>query len=186
MILTLLALAVLGGIGCARLTEGMTPPRRRAVTALLGVLLLLEYNSYPFVGVPFTHDIPAVDRWLDTREKPFVVAEVPVPPTANLGALERQQTAAMLHAASHWQKTIHGYSGIRRPLHDRLYRDLHTFPDARSIGSLRAAGVTYIVVHSEQYSADEWRLVEAQLRDASDLRLEHSDGAGRVYSLVPK
>jgi hypothetical protein len=46
--------------------------------------------------------------------------------------------------------------------------------------------VTYIVVHSEQYSADEWRLVEAQLRDASDLRLEHSDGAGRVYSLVPK
>jgi hypothetical protein len=186
MILTLLALAVLAGIGCARITERLTPRRQRVVTALVGALLLVEYNSYPFVGVPFTHDIPAVDRWLETRPKPFVVAEVPVPPTANLGALERQQTAAMLHAASHWQKTIHGYSGIRRPLHDRLYRDLHTFPDAQSIASLHATGVTYVVVHTDQYPADDWPSVEARLREATDLRLEHSDGTGRVYSVVAK
>jgi hypothetical protein len=114
------------------------------------------------------------------------VAEVPVPPAANLGALERQQTAAMLHAASHWQKTIHGYSGIRRPLHDRLYRDLHTFPDAQSIASLHATGVTYVVVHTDQYPADDWPSVEARLREATDLRLEHRDGTGRVYSVVAK
>jgi hypothetical protein len=184
MILTLLALSVLAAIGSERITAGLAPRRRTAVSALLALLLLAEYTSYPFAGVPFAIDIPQVDRWLDTRPKPFVVAEVPVPHPSNLGALERQQTMAMLHASGHWQKTIHGYSGIRRPLHDRLYRDLHTFPDAQSIVSLRATGVNYVVVHTEQYAANEWRAVEAQLAATPDLRLEHVAGSGRVYALV--
>ena len=87
---------------------------------MIAVLLLAEYSVYPFAGVPFAVNIPAIDRWLDTQPKPFVVAEVPVPSAGNLGALERHQTQSMLHAMAHWQKTIHGYSGIRRPLHDQL------------------------------------------------------------------
>jgi hypothetical protein len=74
--------------------------------------------------------------WLDTQPKPFVVAEVPVPSQGDLGALERQQTQSMLHATAHWQRTVHGYSGIRRPLHDQLYLDMSSFPDAGSINSL--------------------------------------------------
>jgi hypothetical protein len=141
--------------------------------------------TYPFPSVPYAIDIPAVDRWLDSRPKPFVVAELPVPSAGDAGALERQQTQAMLHATAHWQKTIHGYSGIRRPFHDELYADLYSFPDAASLDSLRAVGVTYVVVHTEAYGS-RWRTVEEQITRSGQLKLEHSDGDGRVYSLLPQ
>jgi hypothetical protein len=110
-----------------------------------------------------------------------------VPSPGNLGALERQQTTSMLHATAHWQKTIHGYSGIRRPFHEQLYLDLTAFPDAKSIERLRDVGVTYIVVHTDAYeNADKWRMVEEQLAKTPALKLEHTEGAGRVYSLRPQ
>jgi hypothetical protein len=183
VILTILALAVLAGIGVDRLIARAAPRARRIVAIVLAALLLVEYTEYPFAGVPFAVQIPAVDRWLDTRPKPFVVAEVPVPSAGDLGALERQQTRSMLHSMAHWQKTVHGYSGIRRPFHAQLYDDLTTFPSATSLESLRASGVTYVVVHTEDYGA-RWPGVEEQIAKTSALKLEHVDGTGRVYSLL--
>jgi hypothetical protein len=183
----MLALGVLAGMGFDRLAVQM-PRRLKAIAvAVISTLLLAEYASYPFSSVPYRVDIPAIDRWLDTQPKPFVVAEVPVPSPGNLGALERQQTTSMLHATAHWQKTIHGYSGIRRPFHEQLYLDLTAFPDAKSIDSLRDVGATYVVVHTDAYgSNDTWRMVEAQLANTPALKLEHIEGAGRVYSLTPR
>src|SRR6185436_7622631 len=144
-------------------------------------------SSYPFAGVPYTLNIPAIDRWLDTQPKPFVIAELPVPSPGNLGALERQQTTSMLHSTAHWQKTIHGYSGIRRPYHDQLYLKLTAFPDAQSIASLREVGATHIVVHTDAYeNNDKWHRVEELISRTPELRLEHVEGAGRVYSLRPE
>jgi hypothetical protein len=154
---------------------------------VISALLLGEYASYPFSSVPYRVDIPAIDHWLDTQPKPFVVAEIPVPSPGNLGALERQQTTSMLHATAHWQKTIHGYSGIRRTFHDQLYLDLTAFPDAKSISGLRDAGVTHVVVHTDAYqNADKWRMVEQAIAKTPALRLEHIEGAGRSYALVPE
>jgi len=187
ILLVMLALGVLAGMGFDRLAVQM-PRRLKAIAvAVISTLLLAEYASYPFSSVPYRVDIPAIDRWLDTQPKPFVVAEVPVPSPGNLGALERQQTTSMLHATAHWQKTIHGYSGIRRPFHEQLYLDLTAFPDAKSIDSLRDVGATYVVVHTDAYgSNDTWRMVEAQLANTPALKLEHIEGAGRVYSLTPR
>ena len=186
IILTMLALAVLAGMGFDRLAARLS--RRAAAIGFVAIaaLLLGEYSSYPFAGVSYRVDVPAIDRWLDTQPKPFVVAEVPVPSPGNLGALERQQTQSMLHSTAHWQKTIHGYSGIRRPYHDQLYLDLTAFPDANSISSLREAGVTYVVVHTNEYEGDRWRAVEEQIAKTPALRLEHVEGDGRVYSLLPQ
>jgi hypothetical protein len=149
---------------------------------IVAALLLVEYSSYPFAGVPYAVSIPPIDRWLDTQPKPFVVAEVPVPSPGNLGALERQQTSSMLHATAHWQKTIHGYSGIRRPFHDQLYLDLTAFPDATSIASLRGVGVDYVVVHAADYG-DKWPAIEDAIAHTPALKLEHVEGDGRVYSI---
>jgi hypothetical protein len=184
IILTMLALAVLAGLGFDRLAVHLTRTARSVAAALLAVLLLSEYAVYPFAGVPFAVDIPAIDRWLDTRPKPFVVAEVPVPSPGNLGALERQQTQSMLHSMAHWQKTVHGYSGMRRPYHDQLYLELTAFPDATSIASLREAGVTYVVVHTNEYGV-RWPTIEEQIAKAPALRLEHVEGDGRVYTILP-
>jgi len=50
--------------------------------------------------------------------------------------------------------------------------------------SLAGLGVTYIVVHTELYPPGEWPQVGARLELWDDwLRLEHTAGTGRVYSL---
>ena len=184
IILTMLALSVLAGIGFDRVSARMSRTLSAVAFAIVASLLLAEYSSYPFGGVPYKVDVPAIDRWLDTQPKPFVVAELPVPSPGDLGALERQQTEAMLHSTAHWQKTVHGYSGIRRPYHEQLYLDLTAFPDAKSLSSLRGVGVTHIVVHSDEYGG-RWPSVEEQIKKTPALRLEHVEGTGRAYSLLP-
>jgi hypothetical protein len=184
IILTMLALAVLAGMGFDRMAARASRTATAIGLVVIAALLLGEYSSYPFAGVPYTVDVPAVDRWLDTQPKPFVVAEVPVPSPGDLGALERQQTQSMLHATAHWQKTVHGYSGIRQPLHDQLYLDMTAFPDAASINSLRDVGVHYVVVHTDEY-AGRWPAVEERIARTPALKLEHLEGPGRVYSLLP-
>ena len=184
IILTMLALSVLAGLGFDRLAARASYKLRAILFVVIAGLLLAEYSSYPFVGVPYKVDVPAIDRWLDTQPKPFVVAEVPVPSPGNWGALERQQTQSMLHATAHWQKTIHGYSGIRRPRHDQLYIELTAFPDATSINSLREVGVNYVVVHTDEYG-NRWRTVEERIAKTPALRLDHVEGDGRVYSILP-
>ncbi|HYB95153.1 MAG TPA: hypothetical protein VEC39_09290 [Vicinamibacterales bacterium] len=185
IILTVLALAVLAGLGVDRLIGmRLRPLLRRIAVTVLAALLLVEYSPYPFAGVPFAITVPPIDRWLATRPKPFVVAEVPSPSPGNLGALERHQTRSMFHATGHWQKTIHGYSSLRRPLHDRLYLEMSGFPDATSINSLRSVGVTYVVVHTNDYG-DRWPAIEARIAETPALRLEHVEGEGRAYALLP-
>jgi hypothetical protein len=184
MILGMLALAVVLGAGFDRL---LAASRRRGVAAaVLGALLLAEYASMPLYSVPFAVEIPAIDRWLDTLPKPFAIAEVPVPSPGNKGAYERQQTMAMLHSTAHWQKTIHGYSGIRPALHQRLNLELNAFPDETSLGSLRELGVRYVVVHDEMYPPDRRAEIEARYaRYAGELRLVHVEGPGRIYMILP-
>jgi hypothetical protein len=182
ILLVMLSLGVLAGIGFDRLAVQMPRTLKSIAAVVIAVLLLAEYESLPFSSVPYRVDIPAIDRWLDTQPKPFVVAELPVPSPGDLGALERRQTSSMLHATAHWQKTIHGYSGIRRPFHDRLYLDLTEFPGGESINSLRDAGVTVIVVHTDAYR--DWSAIEKRISQTASLKLEHVEGAGRVYSLV--
>jgi hypothetical protein len=184
IILTMLALSVLAGLGFDRLVARAAPRARAIAGVVVAALLLAEYSSYPFTGVPYRVDVPAIDRWLDTQPKPFVVAEVPVPSPGDWGALERQQTQSMLHATAHWQKTIHGYSGIRQPRHEELYLHLTAFPDPASLNSLRDVGATYVVVHTNEYGI-RWRTIEEQLAKTPALRLEHSEGDGRVYRILP-
>ena len=185
IILTMLALAVLAGIGVDRLTARLAKRTATMATAAMVAFLLAEYSTYPFAGVPFAINIPAIDRWLDSQPKPFAIAEVPVPSPGNIGAMERQQTQSMLHATAHWQKTIHGFSSLRRPLHDRLYLELTAFPDATSLASLREVGVTYVVVHTNEYG-DRWPAIEERIVKTPALKLEHVEGSGRVYTIVPQ
>jgi hypothetical protein len=186
MILAMLALGVAMGAGFDRVFGALRAPMRSAAAAVVGMLLLAEYASMPLYNVPFAVEIPAIDRWLDTQPKPFAIAEVPVPSPGNLGAYERQQTMAMLHSTAHWQKTVHGYSGIRPALHQRLNLELTAFPDETSLRSLRELGVRYVVVHEEMYPPERRAEIEARYaRHAGDLRLEKIEGPGRIYTILP-
>jgi hypothetical protein len=183
VILTTLALGVLAAYGFDRLTWNGTVARRAVACAVVSALLLAEFSAHPFEGVPYRFDVPAIDRWLATQPRPFVVAELPTPGPRQAGAFERHQTAAMLHSTVHWQPTIHGYSGIRSPRLDEASEVLRRFPDEPSIQVLADLGVTHVVVHTELYAQEELPAVNAALADHPRLRLLRTEGTGRAYAL---
>ena len=184
--LAVLGLAVVAGAGFDRLSVGLAERRRVALAVVVGVLLVAEFAAIPLAVVPNRVDIPMADRWLATQPAPFAVAEVPLPDPTNAGAFERRQTLYMLHSMAHWQKTVHGYSGMRAPLHEHLYLQLRNFPDQPSLRELASLGVGYVVVHTELYPPGEWPLVAARIvKYGAWLRLEHVAGTGRVYSVRP-
>jgi hypothetical protein len=178
MILAVLGLAVLAGFGFDRVRKSIAPKRHRLVAVIAVTLLVVEFTAIPFGVVPYEVKRPAVDRWLNGQPKPFSIAEVPVMPN------ERYQTAYMLHSLAHWQRTVHGYSGMRPRLHDLLYKRLARFPDEESLTSLAELHVTYIVVHIAEYQPDEWPAIEDRIkRYPTWLTLEYQDREARVYAL---
>jgi hypothetical protein len=185
ILVVVLCLGVLAAAAFETITAKWKMRSRLAGAVVLAALLLVEYSSHPFAGVPYRLDIPAADRWLDSQPKPFTVAELPVPSVGDLGNYERSQTRAMLHSTAHWQKTVHGYSGIRQPLHEQLYEVMTRFPDPSSIDALRGVGVTYVVVHGKDYG-ERWREVEPRLAQSRDLRPVHADGDDRVYAITAR
>jgi hypothetical protein len=186
ILLGVLGLAVLAGAGFERLVRVCHLPRRsRVVAAAVGLLLLAEFAAMPLGTEPYRVVLPAVDRWLATEHAPFVVAEVPLPDPADLGAWEGREAEFMLHSTAHWQKTVHGYSGTRLPVHLELFDQLTRFPDDASVNALARLGVTYVVVHTDLYEPGEWSSVERRLRLFGDrLRLVHEESDGRVYAVI--
>jgi hypothetical protein len=183
--LTMLCLAVLAAIGLERWQASVAPRRRPLVALVIVSLFLADAAAMPLPVMRPPIEIPAADRWLDSQPKPFAVAEVPLPNPAHAGPFERRQTAYMFHAMGHWQKTVHGYSGVRAPVHDALYRAMRGFPDHAALAALESAGVTYVVVHPRLYDAGEWPVVEAAIAARGDrLALVYRDPSGQVYRLA--
>jgi hypothetical protein len=179
MLLGMLALAVLGGGGFDRLTARWGAGARRTAAVVLGVIVLAECYTVPLPAHrSYSVQIPAADRWLATEPRPFVVAEVP----ANHHN-DRLHSTYMLHSMAHWQKTVHGHSGIRTPWHLDFYSQLQDFPSAATLRRLADAGVTHVVVHPWLYAEEDWREVEAGLVTAEGLELAFDDGRDRVYRL---
>jgi hypothetical protein len=176
-LLSLLALGVLAGCGFERMASRLQKRRRLPAAALVGAVMAAEFAMMPLPTVPYRLDIPEVDRWLDTRSKPFVVAELPF-------SVEHDHTTYMLHSTAHWQPTINGYTGYRPPLHEALYPIVRGFPSSQSLEALTTLGVTYVVVHPERYRDGQWPAVQSALEQQGErLALVHTDGKGRVYAL---
>jgi hypothetical protein len=182
-LLGVLCLAILAAFGFDRWTARLPDRRRTLAGAAAAAFLVIEFAAIPLETFAYRVAPPAADVWLASRPGPFSVVEVPVP-TAHEGGEERRQTIYMLHSMAHWQKTVHGYSGLRPPLHFDLFRQLRFFPDATSLAQLKQLGVDYAVVHVDLYPSGEWPPVEARLAEFGDvLTLEYADASSRVYSI---
>ena len=177
IILVVLALSVLSALGVEWLVQRFPANARRWSVVAIAALLLVEFVVAPLDVAPFSTRPPAADRWLADQPTPFVVAEVPT------SGAPRDQTRSMLHAMAHWQKTVHGYSGLEPPRHMELYAAMRAFPDAASIERLRAFGVTYVVVHIDRYPPERWTEVDSQLSGHPALEQVFQEQRSRVYRL---
>ncbi len=83
------------------------------------------------------------------------VAMVPFPTSGDVGAYE-STTRWMLSGLEHGHRLANGYSGLFPATYDELEQAMQSFPSERSVASLRATGVTYVVV------ARSWLTPEAQ------------------------
>ena len=182
-LLGVLCLAILAAFGFDRWTARLSSRRRRFAGGAAVVFLVIEFAAIPLDTFAYRVEPPAADAWLASRPGPFSVVELPVP-MAHEGGEERRQTMYMLHSMAHWQKTVHGYSGLRPALHSDLFRQLRFFPDPKSVAQLKQLGIDYAVVHVDLYTAGEWPSVEARLAEFADvLTLEYADETSRVYSI---
>ena len=184
-VLTLLALAVLAARGLDRLITPLVGWRRAVAGTAAVVLLTAELAAFPLETRPYTLELPAIDRELAARPRPFTVVELPVADPANATQSARLHSHYMLHSMAHWQPMVNGYSGIVPPRHERLFRILTAFPDAPSLRELERLGVRYAVVHREFYTDAEWaRLLERAAAFPDRLRLEAETSDGRLYALA--
>jgi len=184
-VLTLLALAVLAAKGLDRLITPLVGWRRAVAGTAAVVLLTAELAAFPLETRPYALELPAIDRELAARPRPFTVVELPVADPANATQSARLHSHYMLHSMAHWQPMVNGYSGIVPPRHERLFRILTAFPDTASLRELEGLGVRYAVVHREFYTDAEWsRLLERAATLPDRLRLEAETSDGRLYALV--
>ncbi len=184
-VLTLLALAVLAAKGLDRLIAPLAGRRPAAAGAAVVVLLTAELAAFPLETRPYALDLPAIDRELAARPRPFSVVELPVADPANATQSARLHSHYMLHSMAHWQPMVNGYSGIVPPRHERLFRILTAFPDTASLRDLETLGVGYAVVHREFYTEAEWaRFLERAAAFPDRLRLEAETSDGRLYELA--
>jgi hypothetical protein len=176
-ILVGVALSVLAGYGTARLAGLL---RRRSlriglVAVFCGVILV---EPRPARGITPVPELPPAYAWFKGRPaKP--IAEVPF----WWGISDRY----IFYSTFHWQPLTNGFSGSWPPSYRPLHVAMQTFPNERSIVTLRSYGVWYVVIHEEFYGTEDYRGMIARVEKTSAFSLVKvaSDGQfeTRIYQL---
>ena len=175
-VLTVLALAVLAGMGAERV--------RRAFPAVL-LLLLVELAAFPLDARPYAIPASPMDRALVEME-PGPVAAFPIPDPRDTIAAASRHSLYMLHSTVHFFPLVNGYSGFTPERHDRLFRELVSFPSENGLSGLETLSVRYAVFHRSGYDEAGWdALLERVDRFSDRLELRKTFDEGRVYELVP-
>lgn len=182
----MLALGVLAALGFDVVTRRWTASRRRGAAAIVAALLVVEFTAAPLAVQDYRYELPAIDRWLATQPTPFTVAEGPMPRDREDYSLQNSRNAGfMVHSMAHWQKTVHGFSGVLPDDHQRLYEAMSVFPSQEALDRLRAFGVTYVVYHADMRNPEIVAAIDAQFAPwAHALSLLHTEADGRVYRLL--
>jgi len=179
--LALLGLAILAAYGWAWIERRLPSPRRRAIA--VGCVLAaatIEAWHGPVAVEPF-RGVPASYALLNDEPVPTLLVEVPFYPA---DAIDRNGEY-VLNATSHWRPLANGYSGYTPASYRRRADSLWYFPEPRAFDTLHREGATHLMVHLEQFGADERPAVERAMAGRSDLRLLAADRDGhRLYRVL--
>src|SRR5262249_36848793 len=139
-----LSLAVLAGLGVARLCRGRSRAIQFAIVATSICVGVMEGRPRSLELREVDDPAPSIYQWLATQPS-GVVCEYPV---GNIeGPQVPQDPPYRSYAPGHWSPLVTGYSGFQPPSYGELLRGLERFPDDDSIANLRSRGVRYLLVH---------------------------------------
>ena len=171
--MTLFALPILMGFALASLRARRAPAAARLLAVVAGLLVTVEALRAP---MGFTHydGIPRIyDRVAQLDD--VVLAEVPFPPREAI----QDNGPSVLYSAWHLKPLLNGYSGFTPASYSMHFQVMQGFPTPDSINSLRALGVTHIVIHKRRVPA---ALLE-QAAMAPGLTMLADEGDEILYSL---
>ena len=175
--LALAAVAILAGFGLAAL--GRRYGSRRWWPALVAAALLVVHvealrapiRYRPFGGIPRIYATLADPRVTAVAEFPF-----------NTPATVVRNAPYVLNSTAYWKPLVNGYSGFVPPSYGRYAEALRGFPDDRALATLRALGVSHVVVHLDAYG-DNRTAFAAAVSATPWLNLVSAEGPIRIYAL---
>lgn len=141
--LFLLSIALLGGIGAARI---LASDRARRHAPAIGIALLVLVNVES-LRAPFTYarfsGIPDAYALLAREPGPVILVEQPFFP--RWAAF--QNGPYVLASTAHWRPLMNGYSGFTPESYQTYADTFWYFPEERAIAAMKQAGVTHVMVH---------------------------------------
>ena len=175
------ALAVLAGVGAARVAHG-----RRWIFAALTIAIAAELGvrtdwGWPSWPLHVTQPVSPAYQWL-AKAPSGVVVEFPFP---YVETNYHNHTTAMYWSTYHWQPLVNGYSDVTPPDFDRIALPINAFPDQASFAIMRDRHVRYVLWHVDYYRNGGQQTIDDRLgRYASDLRVVMRTDDIWLYEIV--
>ncbi len=209
-ILLILALAVLGSIGLARLMQivkGRAKGRGYA-EPLLGVVLIavllteMLTVNLPISNVPVGSNISPVYATLadgsTSNPGDGAVIDAPVGELEGAALYEGMfdltatnpkdfidhENFSVYYSTLNWRKLVNGFSGYYPPTYRRLMMEMQAFPSARSISVLAASDVAYIAWHWDWVPPEQKDAVRARLASFPQLETAAEGGGVTLFRIA--
>jgi hypothetical protein len=173
--LTLFAVPILAGFTLAAWRRRLPATMGAIVAVIAGLAVTVEALRAPmgftiYEGIPRIYDrVAALDD--------IVLAEMPFPPRTAIP----DNGPSVLYSAWHLKPLLNGYSGFTPASYATHEAIMRLFPSVDSVRSLRAIGVTHVLLHKRRVPAAVLDLSAA----SPELTLVADEGDQVLYSLVP-
>jgi hypothetical protein len=201
-IMVIFSLSALAGIGLSRI---LTKKYALLLTTLIAILFLTEVWQLqtPSVSLSTGSNIPAVYTWLAKQPDSAIIAELPFRPLANIvSSMEDQllrpyqdikdndgyalETYRIYFSTYHRKRMLNGYSGFFPQVYHDQATILQNFPSEESIAMLEKQRVTYVIVHTWQYTDKSVDDIKQELTTFENVQLREQFGDDYVYEIIQK
>jgi hypothetical protein len=174
-VLFLMAVAMLAGYGMAAAERraGRSAYWWAGALAIAG-LITIEALRAPMAFTPVT-PVPAIYDRL-RADADVVVVEFPL----YAGARVSENARYLVAATHHFRPLVNGYSGFETEAFRERAGRWRPFPADEVIDDMRALGVTHVMVHTRDLSAEQVNAAALSLQ----LGLLEDDGERRLYRVI--
>ncbi len=161
------SLAVLAGYGVASITARVSAvAARRAIRAVTGALILLEYASRPIPLQPIPAAIPEV--YADLLRDAGSVSPAPL---VEYPMSARDDPTYMYYSTFHWEPLVNGYSGFFPASYTEVVTAARDLPGDAFVDLIKRRGARYLAVHQERMIGTRYVRMIPDLDRRSDLHL---------------